>query len=131
MRDHSPNALKLARHLRREMTPPERMLWSKLRGSPEGLRFRRQHPVGDYVADFFCHSAKTVIEIDGIAHDMGQRPTRDLQRDERLAQLGFRVIRIPATELLADCEAIAEAIFRTCRNIPPPTALCAATSPGG
>ena len=95
-----------ARKLRREMTPPEAMLWRILRDRPEGLKFRRQHPVGPYVADFYCPSRKLIIEVDGIAHAMGDTPQRDARRDEWLRQHGYRVVRIPAVEVLGDAEAV-------------------------
>ncbi|WWA48664.1 endonuclease domain-containing protein [Pelagerythrobacter marensis] len=113
------------------MTLPERLLWSRLRKNPEGIKFRRQHPLGEYVVDFFCSRARTVIEIDGIAHDMGDRPSRDARRDAALSGMGFRIFRIPASEVLEDFDAVADAIFRACRDVPPPSALRAATSPGG
>lgn len=77
----SDHAYAKARQLRRDMSLPERLLWRELRGKPAGLKFRRQHPVGPYVIDFYCASAKLGIEIDGIAHDMGERPERDMRRD--------------------------------------------------
>ena len=69
-----------ARSLRKEMTPPERRLWNVLKHRPSGLKFRRQHPLGPYVLDFFCHEAALAIEIDGLAHDLGDNPDRDHRR---------------------------------------------------
>jgi very-short-patch-repair endonuclease len=63
-----------ARSLRREMTLPEGMLWQVLRQRPEGFKFRRQHPIGRCVVDFYCPAARLVIEVDGEAHSMGDRP---------------------------------------------------------
>ena len=131
MRDHTPDALRNARRLRREMTLPEVLLWRLLRGKPLGLKFRKQHPYGDWVFDFYCDSAKAVIEVDGIAHDMGDRPARDIRRDRILSELGFRVLRISATEVLSDPVSAAESIVLACQAMPPPSALRAATSPGG
>jgi very-short-patch-repair endonuclease len=105
---------KKARELRRTMSLPEGLLWRELRGKPEGLKFRRQHPVGPYVIDFYCPSAKTGFEIDGIAHDMGNRPGTDPQRDAWLSNQGIRIIRIAASEVLADPEKIAAAIVAHC-----------------
>lgn len=72
--------------------------------------------MGKYVLDFFCAKAKVGIEIDGIAHDMGDRPERDVQRDAWLKQEGIEIVRIPATKVLKSPEAIAEAIVRNCKR---------------
>src|SRR3546814_15127983 len=84
-----------ARIRRGDMSLPEVMLWQILRTRPAGLKFRRQHPVGPYIADFYCASKKTVIEIDGIAHDMGDSQLRDERRDTILRARGLMIIRIP------------------------------------
>ena len=86
MRPDKPAAtVKRAKALRRTLTKPEAMLWRYLRASPQGLRFRKQHPAGRFILDFFCARANLAIEIDGFAHDMGDRPARDAQRDQWLA----------------------------------------------
>ena len=86
-----------ARRLRREMTLPEVLLWRHLRRKAvDGLRFRRQHPIGNCVLDFFLPSARLAIEVDGLAHAMGDNPARDARRDAWLASRGVRVLRIPA-----------------------------------
>jgi very-short-patch-repair endonuclease len=110
----TPEAKRLAKRLRRKMTLPEVLLWQRLRRSPNGIKFRKQHDAGKYVLDFYCHPARTVIEVDGIVHDMGDRPFTDDIRDEWLKSLGLNVIRIPAREVLADPDAIAQAIITTC-----------------
>ena len=63
-----------ARKLRRAMSPPEAILWNVLRTRPADLTFRRQHPVGRYILDFYCPGARLAIEEDGVGHDMGDRP---------------------------------------------------------
>ncbi|MXP42739.1 DUF559 domain-containing protein [Altererythrobacter soli] len=132
MEDHSPEAIERAKKLRQEMSLPEVLLWNRLRGKPMGMKFRSQHPLGDYVIDFFCASKRIAIEIDGIAHDMGSRPDRDAKRDAWLRQQGIDVLRIPAAEVLRDVDAAAEAIVRYCAEAPPPSAAdAAATSPRG
>ncbi|WP_091146081.1 endonuclease domain-containing protein [Novosphingobium sp. CF614] len=131
MRDHTEEALKAARRLRSEMSLPEVLLWRVLRQRPQGLKFRRQHPIGSFVADFFCAGAKTVIEIDGLSHDMGSRPARDVSRDAWLRSCGLEVVRIPAAEVLRDVDGVAQSIVAMCAAPPPPSALRAATSPVG
>src|SRR5438067_5602209 len=92
-----------ARHLRRIMTVPEVRRWSVLRRSElEGLRFRRQHPIGPYILDFYCPSARLAIEIDGFAHDTVAEANRDARRQEWLAQRDVRVLRLRASDVLKD-----------------------------
>ena len=99
-----------ARKLRKDMSLPENLLWQRLRGSQLGIKFRRQHPIGPYVADFYCREAKLVIEIDGEAHNRGVSPERDLVRDKFMIEEGFEVLRIAAVDVLKDANAVAEAI---------------------
>lgn len=95
-----------ARKLRRQMTLPEVILWHWLRQRPAGLKFRRQHPTGPYVLDFFCSDARLAIEVDGEAHSHGDRPNRDDNRDGWLRAAGIETVRIPAGELLKDADAV-------------------------
>ena len=99
-----------ARKLRKEMSLPEILLWRELRKRPSGLKFRRQHPAGPYAADFFCHGARLVIEVDGEAHDRGNRPRRDGIRDRWFAERRFEVMRIPAREVLGDLDGVVRGI---------------------
>jgi len=103
-----------ARDLRRKMTAPEVRLWQWLRTRPGGFRFRKQHPAGPYVFDFYCPSAKLVIEVDGEAHSRGDRPERDAARDEWCAQQGMRVLRIAAIDVMRDLDAVSRAIMSAC-----------------
>ncbi|VWX51318.1 endonuclease domain-containing protein [Novosphingobium sp. 9U] len=131
MRDHTDKALIAAKRLRTALSLPEVLLWRLLKESPLGLKFRRQHPIGDFVADFYCHQALTIIEIDGRSHDMGDRPARDKRRDAWLVERGLKVVRIPATEVLRDPQSVAQSVSILCSAAPPPSALRAATSPEG
>jgi very-short-patch-repair endonuclease len=99
-----------AKHLRTTMSSPEIVLWLALRHRPAGLKFRRQHPCGPYIADFYCHAARMIIEIDGASHDFGDRPARDDLRDRWFEARGLAVFRIPATDVLRDCDAVISGI---------------------
>ncbi len=103
-----------ARKLRAEMTLPEVLLWKQLRNQPMGVKFRRQHPVGRYVLDFYCPSAKLGFEVDGMSHDMGDRSEQDIARDDWLLTQGISVIRIPASEVLKSAETVAASIVARC-----------------
>jgi len=110
-----------ARRLRKSMSLPEGLLWKILKQKPLGLKFRRQHPAGPYVVDFYCHEARAIIEIDGISHDMGDQAFRDETRDRYFIEKGLQVFRIAASDVLNDPEAIADSIVTA----------CCATSPSG
>ena len=108
------HAYALARRLRRDLTLPEALLWRELRRRAAGFRFRRQHPVGPFVIDFYCASAKLGVEVDGAAHGMGDRPERDLERAEFLAAQGIALIRVAAVEVLRNPQGVAEAVAAAC-----------------
>jgi very-short-patch-repair endonuclease len=100
----------LAKELRREMSLPEVLLWQRLKTRPNGLKFRKQHDAGKYVLDFYCHEVRLIVEVDGIAHDMGDRPERDEERDLEFTEKGFQVLRVPAVDVLRDPDETAESI---------------------
>ncbi|WP_271065817.1 DUF559 domain-containing protein [Caulobacter sp. NIBR1757] len=102
---------KRARSLRREMSKPEVWLWTRLRVRLEGQPpFRRQHPMGHYILDFFCPQAKLVVEIDGQGHWTEEQAAHDARRDAWLRAEGLTVQRIAASEVLADPDAIADGL---------------------
>ncbi len=89
-----------AQELRRTLSPPEVLLWSRLRQRAPGKPvFRRQHPIGPYVLDFYCAKARLAVELDGMSHDMGDRSERDRRRDAWLKTHGITVLRIPVGDL--------------------------------
>lgn len=100
-----------AKHLRKEMTPPEIGLWLALRRNTSGLRFRRQQPAGSYVLDFYCAPAMLAIEVDGEVHSRGDRPERDVVRDTWLAAQGVRVLRYSAHDVLSNLEGVVTEIM--------------------
>ena len=100
----------LARKLRSTMSLPEILLWQRLQHSD--VKFRRQHPVGRYVLDFYCAAAWICVEVDGISHDMGNNPSRDTDRDAWLNAQGVSVLRICAADVLRDPDGVADGIVR-------------------
>jgi very-short-patch-repair endonuclease len=83
------------------MTLPEVLLWQELRGGKlNGLQFRRQHPMGSYILDFFCAAARLAIEVDGSGHEEAEQLAHDQRRDEWLASEGIAVVRIAAVDVL-------------------------------
>ena len=99
-----------AKRLRKQMTPPEIALWLALRSNEAGLRFRRQHAAGRYVLDFYCAPARLAIEVDGEAHNHGDRPERDAARDAWIIAQNIQVLRYPAREMLANLDDVVRQI---------------------
>ena len=128
MRSTTRKTVEKARTLRREMSQPEARLWQLLRTRPGGLKFRRQHPIGPYVLDFYCPTAKLAIEVDGDVHGMGDTPERDERRDRWLQDRGLHVLRIPAEHLFGDIEPVIRLIISRCSDSPS-TALRAVPLP--
>ena len=95
---HSERLAQFARNLRQAPTTTEAILWGELRGSRLGAAFRRQVPIGGYIADFCAPRHKLVVEVDGGYH--AARARADARRDRKLARLGYRVLRLPAELVL-------------------------------
>ena len=93
-----------ARKLRANMTDSERELWSRLRGEQMGVKFRRQHPLGNYVVDFACLSPKLIIELDGSQH--ADQMAYDAQRDAFFREQGFAVLRFGSNEPVLNIEGV-------------------------
>jgi very-short-patch-repair endonuclease len=106
-----------ARRQRQEMSLPEVLLWQVLRGSPEGIRFRRLQPSGQLVSDFFCHKAGLVIEIDGESHNHGDQPEFDTKRDAWFQSNGLTVLRIPAHEVLRNLDGVHRFILAKAKEL--------------
>jgi very-short-patch-repair endonuclease len=100
-----------AKALRRAMSLPEVLIWRALKGGAiDRLKFRKQHPIGPYVLDFYCHAAKLAVEVDGASHDFGDRPERDARRDDWLEAQGIATLRLPASLVLRDMDAAVRTI---------------------
>ena len=93
-----------ARHLRKTMSLPEVLLWNAVRGAKIGVKVRRQHPIGPYIADFYCSVARLVIEIDGEAHNRANQPARDEMRDRFMVENGYHIMRFAAADVLGNLE---------------------------
>jgi very-short-patch-repair endonuclease len=101
-----------ARRLRKDATSPERTLWSRLKGAQiDGASFRRQHPLGPYVLDFYCPALGIVIELDGEQHGHQANAARDRQRDAWLVERGLRVLRFWNEDVRTNLAGVVEDIF--------------------
>ena len=94
------------------MTEPELLLWARLRRRQTGYLFRRQRPIGPYVADFYCHEALLVAEVDGRSHD--RTGEADRRRDAWMQSNGYEVLRIEAAEVLRDVHGVVRRIAYHC-----------------
>ena len=101
----APGKLALARSLRRNMTPAERLLWEQLRADKfRGIGFRRQHVIAGFVVDFYCHAARLAVEVDGGIH--AQQQAEDAAREAALGAFGVRVIRFINDAVLHDMSGV-------------------------
>jgi len=117
----TPNAQVNARVLRRAMTDSERTLWSRLRGEQLGVKFRRQHPLGNYVADFACLAPKLIVELDGSQH--AEQTEYDGRRDQFFRNHGFVVLRFGSNEPFVNLDGvltvIADGLLAAAGRLPP------------
>lgn len=105
-----------AAKMRWNPTPAEAALWEALRGRRvAGLRFRRQHPVGQFVLDFYCPAKKLVVEVDGAVHD--DQADYDAARTAQIEAHGYHVLRFRNEQVLADLQSVLEQITATAANI--------------
>ena len=107
IRGSTPELNAAAREMRRQATPAEALLWQQLRrGWMGGHRFRRQHPVGQFILDLYCADRKLAIELDGAHHAEEDQALRDEERTAVLRGYGIRVLRFRNEEVLNDLESV-------------------------
>ena len=115
-RRNRKRTVKRAKELRRNMTEAEKLLWSKIRRDQiDGLPFRKQVPVGDYIPDFACLAIKLVIEVDGGQHDA--RKAEDDARTAVLEAQGYQVLRFWNNEVFGNIDGVLQVIAATCRSL--------------
>lgn len=102
-----PNNFLLAKQLRESMTPAEILMWDVLKNKQfKGYKFRRQHPIHEFIVDFYCHELQLIIEIDGKYHDSEEQKNKDLNRSELLAFQGLREIRFTNEEVIQGVDLV-------------------------
>ncbi|MCE7997127.1 MAG: endonuclease domain-containing protein [Roseivirga sp.] len=106
----SARIFQLARKLRDNMTIPEKRLWEFLKSRPNGFKFRRQHPCGEYILDFYCHEKRLSIEVDGESHNKANQVEKDATRTDFLRQIGIKELRFQNEDVLNQLERIVSAI---------------------
>ena len=128
--DVTRKTLRRARALRGAMSLPEVLLWRGLRRlGLEGLRFRRQHPFGPYILDFYCAEARLAVQVDGQSHYVDDRRERDARRDAWLERSGVGVLRLPASTVLRDMDSALLTILASARQ--PPSSASPTLPPEG
>ncbi|MGL5832832.1 MAG: endonuclease domain-containing protein [Waterburya sp.] len=126
IRGTTPEIEEAARRLRKNLTPAEARLWSALRGKQlAGLRFRCQHPVGNFILDFYCASCKLVVEVDGEIHD--QQIDYDHERTSTLAEYGYTVLRFSNEQVFNNFFQVLSEIRQVAISLFPPS--CEKDSP--
>ena len=106
-----PEIFRFAEKLREKMTEEEKELWKFLRLKPEGFKFRRQHPFGSYILDFYCHKAKLAIEIDGKYHELPAQKKLDKARTIEIENRGIKEIRFTNEEVMNQFEVVKNSIL--------------------
>ena len=105
-----------AAQMRRNPTEPEKRLWRHLSNRQLGFKFRRQDVIGYYIADFACPSANLIVEVDGDTHS----EVKDHIRDDKLAEFGFRVVRVTNADVMRNMEGVLTLIFEILREVAKP-----------
>ena len=105
-----PLLKRYAQHNRNHPTPAEELLWNYLGSDGLGVTFKRQHIIGEYIADFVCLSRKLIIELDGGYHQLPMQATNDIQRTQWLESKGYKVVRFSNEELFDNLNNVLEII---------------------
>jgi very-short-patch-repair endonuclease len=120
MRRGEARSRQFARKLRREMTEAEVLLWTFLRRRAlHGYKFRRQHPIGPYIADFACLSERLVVEVDGATHSTPEELEHDAKRTAFLENAGWRMVRVTNLDVFENMDGVWQAVAH---RLPPPAA---------
>ncbi len=105
-----------ARELRHDPTPAEVLLWARLRGHQlSGYKFRRQHPLGQFIADFCCPACRLIVELDGPIHS--RQIQHDQDRTQHFEAFGYRVIRFTNERVVQDIENVLKEIAKACQQL--------------
>ncbi len=105
--------------LRNNATPAERRLWSIVKGSKLGMKFRRQASIDKYIVDFYCPSHKVVVELDGEVHRQDDQHRYDVQRDKNISDLGITILRFENRIVFENPDFIISSILKTTPQPPP------------
>lgn len=123
MRLHNKHYLiERRRELRQRLTIAEYVFWQHVRNRKlAGLKFKRQHSIGNYIVDFYCASQKLIIELDGEIHDTEEQYKKDVIRDENLASMNFKVLRFRNEEIMTEMNSVKQKIIKVALQETPPS----------
>jgi very-short-patch-repair endonuclease len=107
----------IAERLRRDMTATEKIIWERVCKNQLGARIRRQHPIWKFIADFYCHEVKLVIEIDGAIHLRSENKEYDISRNIILKEFKIEILRFTNDEVLQEPDLVIEKIKRTIETL--------------
>lgn len=108
-----PGIFAYAQQLRKSMTRAEQIVWEYLKANYREYHFRRQHPLDVYVVDFYSHSLRLVIEIDGMIHAEPENQKKDQEREEKLKGFGLRVLRLNNDQICCEFDKVADKIHES------------------
>ena len=115
----APILFERARELRKNLTKAEKLMWSQLSKKQLGVKFRRQHPIDQYIADFYCHELRLVIEVDGEIHNEPDIFENDRNRDSVMKDLGINVLRFSNSQIINSITEVRYIVLESIRNIKP------------
>ena len=107
----------IAERLRRDMTLTEKLIWEKVSNKQLGVRIRRQHPIWKFIADFYCHEVRLVIEIDGGIHLHSENKEYDISRDTILKEFQIEILRFTNDEVIHEPDLVIDKIKRTIETL--------------
>lgn len=117
MMEDNPQLRSFARKMRREPTPAEQAMWTLLRHRRlSGFKFRRQHPFGPYILDYYCPRSRIAVELDGDSHASEEGMRSDEERERLLTENGIAILRFWNDEVHADSEAVLGRIVEVCTS---------------
>jgi very-short-patch-repair endonuclease len=112
----NPNTIIKSKELRQRMTPAEKVLWKYVRNNKTGDKFRRQHPINIFIADFYCHEKKLVVEVDGGIHNLPEQKDYDIGKALEFERFGIKVPRYTNDEIMKYPEAVVEDILKVLKE---------------
>ena len=114
----TPEIFRKAEELRNKMTEAEKFLWEELKNNKFGVRFKAQHPIENFIVDFYCHTYKLVIEIDGKIHDF--QKSYDKGREAEIEKYGIKILRFSNNEVLNNMGSVISSIENFIKKSAPP-----------
>ncbi len=110
----------LRKNLRQNMPEPEKLLWQRIRSKQLGVKFRRQHGIGRYIADFYCPQCKLVIELDGDSHYTPEAQIYDAERNAFMKAINLHILRFSNRDVMTNIDGVLNKIISEIQKLTPP-----------